>query len=126
MGARRLAGRRVSRKKVMVVGCGAYMDSGYGCPGEWRCLKAAATGEGSFGEAAQVVGFVKCECPGRSLVPNAGMTMKLSEMKPDAIHLSSCMVKAKPGCPYATPEQFAEILTGKFGLPVVLGTHEYH
>jgi hypothetical protein len=37
-------------KKVMVVGCGAYMDSGYGCPGEWRCLKAATLGEGSFDE----------------------------------------------------------------------------
>jgi hypothetical protein len=29
-------------KKVAIVGCGSYMDSGYGCPGEWRCLKAAA------------------------------------------------------------------------------------
>ena len=37
-------------KKVMIVGCGAYMDSGYGCPGEWRCLKAAGCGEGSFEE----------------------------------------------------------------------------
>ncbi len=44
----------------MVVGCGAYMDSGYGCPGEWRCLKAASLGEGNFDEASQVVGFVKC------------------------------------------------------------------
>jgi hypothetical protein len=32
-------------KKIAVVGCGAYMDSGYGCPGEWRCLKAAAQGK---------------------------------------------------------------------------------
>ena len=32
-------------KKVAVIGCGAYMDSGYGCPGEWRCLKAAALGD---------------------------------------------------------------------------------
>ena len=36
-------------RKVAVIGCGAYMDSGYGCPGEWRCLKAAALGEGKFG-----------------------------------------------------------------------------
>ncbi|MDH3964478.1 MAG: CGGC domain-containing protein, partial [Deltaproteobacteria bacterium] len=41
-------------KKVMVVGCGAYMDSGYGCAGEWRCLKAAALGEGKFDEPSQV------------------------------------------------------------------------
>ena len=35
-------------KKVAIIGCGAYMNSGYGCPGEWRCLKAAAVGEGKF------------------------------------------------------------------------------
>lgn len=113
-------------KKVAVVGCGAYMDSGYGCPGEWRCLKAAAAGEGHFDEPTQVVGFVKCECPGRSLVPTVGMTMKLSEQKPDLVRLSSCLVNAKPGCPYATPEQFAEMINKRFGLPVELGTHEYH
>ncbi len=37
-------------KTVAIVGCGAYMDSGYGCAGEWRCLKAAALGEGNFDE----------------------------------------------------------------------------
>ncbi len=52
-------------KKVAIVGCGAYMDSGYGCAGEWSCLKAAALGEGTFDEPCQVIGFVKCECPGR-------------------------------------------------------------
>lgn len=26
-------------KKVMGVACGSYMDSGYGFPGEWRCLR---------------------------------------------------------------------------------------
>ena len=113
-------------KKVMVVGCGAYMDSGYGCPGEWRCLKAAALGEGNFDEPMQVVGFVKCECPGRSLAPNAAMAMKLSETKPDVIHLSSCLVNAKPGCPYATAEEMAAILQKKTGVEVKLRTHEYH
>jgi len=54
------------------------------------------------------------------------MTMKLSETRPDAIHLSSCLVNAKPVCPYGTPEEFAAILTGKTGLPVVQGTHDYH
>jgi len=29
-------------EKIAVFGCGAYMDQGYGCPGEWRCLKAVA------------------------------------------------------------------------------------
>jgi len=113
-------------KKVVVVGCGAYMDSGYGCPGEWRCLKAAALGEGQFQESSQVVAFVKCECPGRSLVPNTSLAMKLSEMKPDTIHLSSCLVKAKPGCPYGSGEEFASILGARTGVEVVLGTHDYH
>ena len=113
-------------KKVMIVGCGAYMDNGYGCPGEWRCLKAAALGEGKFNEPSQVVGFVKCQCPGRPIVANVGMTMKLSEMKPDAIYFSSCLANAKPGCPYSTPEEMAKMIETKTGIPVILGTHDYH
>lgn len=113
-------------EKVAVVGCGAYMDSGYGCPGEWRCLKAAAMGDGKFEKPAQIVSFVKCECPGRALVPTVGMAAKLSEIKPEKIYLSSCLVNAKPGCPYGTPEEFAQILENKFQVPVVQGTHDYH
>lgn len=113
-------------KKVLVVGCGAYMDSGYGCPGEWRCLKAAAMGDGLFDGPSSVTAFVKCECPGRTAAPNTGMAIKLSEMKPDVIHLSSCMAGAKPACPYATPEEMAAMLQEKTGVPVVLGTHDYH
>jgi len=113
-------------EKVAVVGCGAYMDSGYGCPGEWRCLKAAALGEGQFESPSQVVAFVKCECPGRSAAPNLGMAMKLSEIKPDKIYLSSCLVNAKPGCPYASADEMANILEGKTGISVVQGTHAYH
>ena len=113
-------------KKIAVVGCGAYMDSGYGCPGEWRCLKAAAIGEGKFDEPASVVSFVKCECPGRTLVSNMGMAMKLSEIKPDVIHLSSCLVNAKPGCPYSDAAEMAGILEDKTGIEVVMGTHDYH
>jgi predicted metal-binding protein len=44
--------------------------------------------------SSTVVGFVKCECPGRSLVPNLGMMMKLSEIRPDRIHMSSCFATA--------------------------------
>lgn len=112
-------------KKVAIIGCGAYMDSGYGCPGEWRCLKAAAMGEGKFEAPAAVIAFVKCECPGRSLAPNTGMAIKLSEVKPDAIYISSCMANAKPACPYASAEEMAKILQEKTGVPVILGTHDY-
>ena len=113
-------------KKVMVVGCGAYMDSGYGCPGEWRCLKAATLGEGKFSEPVQVISFVKCHCPGRSLAANVGMAMKLADMKPEAIYLSSCLANAKPGCPYSNAEEMSAIIKGKTGVEVILGTHEYH
>jgi len=113
-------------KKVAIVGCGAYMDSGYGCPGEWRCLKSAAFGEGQFDEPSQVTAFVKCECPGRTLVSNVGMAMKLSEVKPDVIHLSSCFASAKPGCPYGTTTEFAQLLESKTGIKVIAGTHDYH
>ena len=113
-------------EKVAVVGCGAYMDSGYGCPGEWRCLKAASLGEGNFDEKSQVVSFVKCECPGRALVPTVGMAMKLSEIKPDKIYLSSCLVNAKPECPYSNADQMATIISKNFDIEVVKGTHDYH
>lgn len=113
-------------KKVAIVGCGAYMDSGYGCPGEWRCLKAAALGEGEFSETMQVTAIIKCECPGRSMVNNLSLAFKLSETKPDVVHLSSCMAKAKPSCPYASADEFADLIRKKTGLEVVLGTHDYH
>jgi len=112
--------------KVAVVGCGAYMDSGYGCPGEWRCLKAVSLGEGNYESPSQVVSFVKCECPGRALVPTVGMAVKLSEIKPEKIYLSTCLVNAKPGCPYSSAEEMAGILETKFSVPVVMGTHDYH
>ena len=113
-------------EKVIIVGCGSYMDSGYGCPGEWRCLKAAALGEGQFEQPAQVIAFVKCQCPGRSIVSNVGMAIKLAEIKPDKIYLSSCMANAKPGCPYNDPQEVAKMIENKFGTSVVLGTHDYH
>jgi predicted metal-binding protein len=113
-------------EKVAVVGCGAYMESGYGCPGEWRCLKAASQGEGNFENPSQVVSFVKCECPGRTLVPTVGMAMKLSEIKPEKIYLSSCLVNAKPGCPYSNADEMAQIIENQFSIPVVKGTHDYH
>jgi predicted metal-binding protein len=113
-------------KKAVVIGCGAYMDSGYGCPGEWRCLKAAALGDHLFDGESQVVAFVKCVCPGRSLVNNTAMALKLAELKPDVIHFSTCLANAKPDCPYFTPEEMANMIKGKIGVEVVLGTHDYH
>lgn len=112
-------------KQVMLVGCGAYMDSGYGCPGEWRCLKAAALGDGQFGEPVRIIAFVRCECPGRTVAPNVGMAVKLSQIKPEAVYLTTCLAKAKPACPYISPEEMAQVITQKTGIPVLFGTHDY-
>jgi predicted metal-binding protein len=35
-------------------------------------------------------------------------------------------VNPKPGCPYGTAEEFAQILETNTGIKVVLGTHDYH
>jgi predicted metal-binding protein len=112
---------------VIIIGCGAYMDSGYGCPAEWRCLKAAARGEGHFDQPVAVTGLLKCQCPGRNTIPNLKMTLKLSEVAPDAVYLSSCLAKAKPECPYyeGGAAQMADMIKANFGLPVILGTHQY-
>ena len=113
-------------EKIAIIGCGAYIDSGYGCPGEWRCLKAATLGEGEFKEPSAVIAFLKCQCPGRATIPNTGMAIKLSEIKPDAIYLSTCMVNAKPDCPYTAIEDKVKMLEEKTGVKVHLGTHDYH
>lgn len=113
-------------EKIVVVGCGAYMDSGYGCPGEWRCLKAASQGEGKIEKPSNVIAFVKCECPGRALAPNVGMAIKMSEIKPDAIYLSTCLVNAKPDCPYSNAGEMAKVIENKTGIKVIQGTHDYH
>ncbi len=113
-------------KKVAIIGCGAYMEAGYGCSGEWRCLKAAALGEGNFEEPSSVVAFHKCECPGRTAVPNTGVAIKMSGIKPDKVYLSSCLVNAKPDCPYRTVDELEAMLKEKFDVEVVRGTHDYH
>ena len=94
--------------------------------GRMALLKAAALGEGNFESPSQVMAFVKCECPGRSLAPNMGLAIKMSEIKPDKIYLSSCLANAKPGCPYVDAQEMAEIVENKTGIKVLLGTHDYH
>ncbi len=112
-------------KNVFIVGCGSYMDTTYGCPGEWRCLKAAALGEGEFKEPVRVIAFVRCECPGRTLIPNIKMAIQLSEIKPDEIYFSNCFYQPKPECPYANAEEVAKRIEETFGVKVHFGTHPY-
>ncbi|WP_066635219.1 CGGC domain-containing protein [Desulfolucanica intricata] len=111
--------------RVLIVSCGSYASQGYGCPGEWKCLKAANDKEGEFSayDSAQVVGFLECECSGRQLIPNIGYVKKNSDF--DVIHLSTCMVNAWPGCPYMDIDELVKKIEGKFGVKVVKGTHNY-
>jgi len=111
---------------VLIVACGAYASQGYGCPGEWKCFKAAAAKEGSFSDydgEVKVVGFLECECPGRQTIPNIGCVKKNVDF--DVIHLSSCMANAWPTCPYMDLDEFAKKVEEKFGVKVVKGTHNY-
>lgn len=112
-------------KNVGIIYCGRYVDSGYGCPGEWRCLKAASLGEGQFDAPSFVVFWIRCDCPGKTVLPNTKMAMKLSEIKPDILHFSSCLAKSYPPCPHYKPEDMANKLNEAFGIDVVMGTHEY-
>ena len=62
----------------------------------------------------------------RSLASNMGLAIKLSGLKPDVIHLSTCLVNAKPGCPYSNAEDISKAVEDKTGVKVVVGTHDYH
>ena len=54
------------------------------------------------------------------------LAIKMSEIKPDKIYLSSCFANAKPTCPYIETKEIAKILEYNTGIPVLLGTHDYH
>ncbi|WP_027365757.1 CGGC domain-containing protein [Desulfotruncus alcoholivorax] len=112
--------------KVLIVACGNYASQGYGCPGEWKCLTAAAKKEGEFAQYednVQVIGFLECECNGRQLIANIGCVKKNSDF--DAIHFSTCMAKPWPNCPYMDIDELAGKVEEKFGVKVIKGTHNY-
>ena len=89
-------------------------------------MKDAALGEHNFTEPSQVVAFVKCECPGRTVFPNTNMAMKLSEIKPDVVYFTSCLVNANHKCPYIIAEELAKFIVSKNNIKVVQGTHDCH
>jgi len=92
-------------------------NSGYGCRGEWRCLKAATLGKGNSVSPCQVVTFVRREGPGRSLISNLETAIKLSEIKPeDKIYFSSCLASPTPGCPYLTRASWPLLFKGQRAL----------
>lgn len=110
---------------VLIVSCGAYSSQGYGCPGEWKCIKSVSDREGAFAgyDNVRLVGFLECECPGRQLIPNMAYVKKNADF--DVVHLSTCMAKAWPGCPYIDLDELAKKVEEKFGVKLVKGTHNY-
>ena len=110
---------------ILVIGCGSYMDAGYGCPGEWKCISAVKEKNGAFAEYDDpvIVGFLRCQCPGRATISNIGMVKKNVQI--DAVHLSNCMVKAQPMCKNHDFDKFKEMVEEQFGVKCVLGTHAY-
>ncbi len=52
--------------------------------------------------------------------------MKLSAIKPEKIYLSSQLVNATPGWPYARADELAAIIEDQTGIPVVKGPHDDH
>lgn len=108
-------------KRALIVACGSYVETTYGCPGEWRCLKAAALGQGRFKEPVQVLGFITCKCPGITLIPNI-YDYEDVQGETGEIYLSTCMLR-RPGCPYRASEEWAKLIEEATGVKVILGTH---
>ncbi len=112
--------------RVVIGACGSYTEDGYGCPGEWKCLTAAAQKDGEFAKydgEVKVVGFLNCSCPGRAFVSNLAMIKKNTDF--DAVHLSNCMVGAKPECPYHDMDELVKMIEEKCGVKCIKGTHNY-
>ncbi len=108
-------------KKVVIVSCGCYADTAYACPGDWRCFTAAVKGEGYFTEPMDVIGFVKCRCPGGSLISNIKCVKHYTEF--DCIALSTCFLNSN--CPYLKVSEVTEKLKEVFGCEIIVGTHQY-
>lgn len=111
--------------KVLIVACGSYAETSNPCVGDWKCLYSAAEKKGPFAEYSdevKVVGFLRCKCPGRSLVANIAMAKEKTDF--EVVHLANCLVKAKPACKNHDLDELVKMIQEKTGAKVVLGTHD--
>lgn len=103
------------------------------CVGCMKCFKAIKLREGEFrrykDEEIEVVCLADCgDCPGL-VVPKVGLILdvgKVYEREIDVIYLGSCIVGATQTaeCPIDLDELKVR-LEGKFGKPVIIGTHPW-
>ena len=114
---------------ILIVACNKIRD--ISCIACLKCFKAAQLKEGEFAkyDSVQIAGLSGCgDCPGL-VMPKVGLVMEMADyllQDVDAIHLATCMVRAKntASCPIDLDGIKAK-LEGKYGKPVVLGTHNY-
>lgn len=115
--------------KILIVSCAKIRDTN--CVACLKCFKASDKKEGEFAqyESPQINAMCGCgDCPGL-VMPKVSLVMEMADYMDrdiDAIHLGTCMVKAvqTAACPIKL-EEISKKLTGKFGKPVVIGTHNY-
>lgn len=115
---------------VLIVACNRIRD--LSCVACFKCFRAAENKDGEFAkydDEVKIVGMCTCgDCPGL-VMPKLTLVMEQAEyqkMDIDAIHLATCIVKASQtgGCTLDL-DKTAQMISGKFGKPVTLGTHNY-
>ncbi len=115
--------------KVAIIQCTKIKDAS--CVACLKCFKGADQKNGEFSryDSVSIAAMCGCgDCPGL-VMPKAQLMMDMADYMDcdvDAIHLGTCMVKAKKTatCPI-DHDVLKEMLHNKFGRPVVVGTHNY-
>ena len=114
---------------ILIINCSKIRDAS--CVACLKCFKASELKEGEFAkyDDVHIVAMCGCgDCPGL-VMPKVGLVMEQAdymEREIDAIHLGTCMVKANKtaGC-HIDMEKIKEMLSNKYGIPVIVGTHNY-
>lgn len=105
--------------KIGIIICDRYRTCGGG-----KCFRSVREREGAFSrypadEPLDVVGWSTCNgCPGGNVeyVPE-----EMIKNGAEVIHLATGMVVGYPPCPHL--EYFRSFIEGRYGIPVVEGTH---
>ena len=115
--------------KIGIISCAKIKD--HHCIACLKCFKAMKERLGEFArhDDIEIVFMSDCGgCPGLT-IPKMVLVeeqAKFLERDFDAIHIGTCVVKAAglSGCPI-DPQDLAKKLEGKFGKPVIVGTHPW-